>query len=75
MSINKFERLNKINGFIIFLVALTTYYLTVEPTASYWDCAEYISASAKLQVGHSARAPFFQMMGAFLRPSHQILKK
>ena len=34
MSINKFERLNKINGFIIFLVALTTYYLTVEPTAS-----------------------------------------
>ena len=46
MGINKFERLNKINGFIIFLIALTTYYLTVEPTASYWDCAEYISTSA-----------------------------
>ena len=51
--------------FIIFLVALTTYYLTVEPTASYWDCAEYISTSAKLQVGHPPGAPFFQMMGAF----------
>ena len=65
MGINKFERLNKINGFIIFLIALTTYYLTVEPTASYWDCAEYISTSAKLQVGHPPGAPFFQMMGAF----------
>ena len=65
MGINKFERLNKINGFIIFLIALTTYYLTVEPTASYWDCAEYISTSAKLQIGHPPGAPFFQMIGAF----------
>ena len=38
--------------------------LTVEPTASYWDCAEYISTSAKLQVGHPPGAPLFQMLGA-----------
>ena len=47
-----------------FSVALITYGLTVEPTASYWDAGEYISTSAKLQVGHPPGAPFFQMMGA-----------
>ena len=50
---------------VTFLIALTTYALTVEPTASYWDCAEYISTSAKLQVGHPPGAPLFQMLGAF----------
>ena len=38
--------------------------MTVEPTASYWDCAEYISTSAKLQIGHPPGAPLFQMLGA-----------
>mgnify|MGYP003331729887 FL=1 len=39
--------------------------MTVEPTASYWDCAEYISTSSKLQIGHPPGAPLFQMLGAF----------
>ena len=65
MDIKKFENYNKFNALLVFFIALTTYYLTVEPTASYWDCAEYISTSAKLQVGHPPGAPFFQMIGAF----------
>ncbi len=59
-----FSRLNNIVGWGVFCVALTVYVLTVEPTASYWDCSEYIATSAKLQVGHPPGAPFFQMMGA-----------
>ena len=51
-------------GWVVFLIALITFSLTVEPTASYWDCAEYIATSAKLQVGHPPGAPFYQMMGA-----------
>ena len=50
---------------VTFLIALMTYAFTVEPTASYWDCAEYISTSAKLQIGHPPGAPLFQMLGAF----------
>jgi hypothetical protein len=65
MNIRKFEKINTVAGLIVFLIALTTYFLTVEPTASYWDAAEYISTSAKLQVGHPPGAPLFQMIGAF----------
>ena len=53
-------------GWFAFAVSLISYLLTVEPTASYWDCGEYISTSAKLQVGHPPGAPFFQMVGAVL---------
>ena len=56
---------NTLTGWFVFCVALVTYYLTVEPTASYWDCSEYIATAAKLQVGHPPGAPLFQMMGAF----------
>ncbi len=56
---------NTLTGWFVFCIALLTYYLTVEPTASYWDCSEYIATSAKLQVGHPPGAPLFQMMGAF----------
>ena len=61
-----FTKGNTLTGWFVFCVALITYYLTVEPTASYWDCSEYIATSAKLQVGHPPGAPLFQMMGAVL---------
>ena len=61
----EFHKYNLIVGWSVFLVALITYILTVEPTVSFWDCGEYISTSAKLQVGHPPGAPFFQMVGAF----------
>ncbi len=60
-----FTKGNTLTGWFVFCVALITYYLTVEPTASYWDCSEYIATSAKLQVGHPPGAPLFQMLGAF----------
>ena len=51
-------------GWFAFAISLLCYLLTVEPTASYWDCGEYIATAAKLQVGHPPGAPFFQMVGA-----------
>ncbi|MGM0635217.1 MAG: protein O-mannosyl-transferase family [Bacteroidota bacterium] len=60
-----FEQLNKILGWLVFAIALVTYWLTVEPTVSFWDPGEYISTSSKLQVGHPPGAPFYQIVGAF----------
>ncbi|CAL65134.1 glycosyltransferase family 117 protein [Christiangramia forsetii] len=60
-----FGKWNKILGWLVFLIALTTYTLTLEPTASFWDAGEYIATSANLEVGHPPGAPFYQMMGAF----------
>lgn len=52
-------------GWVAFLIAFITYSLTVEPTVSFWDCGEYISTAAKLQIGHPPGAPLYQMVGAF----------
>ncbi len=60
-----YKKYNNIFGWLVFAVALITYTLTLEPTVSFWDCGEYISTSAKLQVGHPPGAPLFQMLGAF----------
>ena len=60
-----FNKWNTILGWLVFLIALITYSLTVEPTVSFWDAGEYILTSSKLQVGHPPGAPFFQMLGAF----------
>ena len=60
-----FHKYNLITGWGVFLIALLTYGLSVEPTVSFWDCGEYIATSAKLEVGHPPGAPFFQMVGAF----------
>ena len=65
MTASQYRNLNIMLGWGVFLIALITYGFTVEPTASFWDCGEYIATSAKLQVGHPPGAPFFQMMGAF----------
>ena len=60
-----FARWNKILGWLVFLIALATFSLTVEPTASFWDAGEYIATSANLEIGHPPGAPLYQMMGAF----------
>ena len=64
MSETKFRKINNLLGWFVFSVALITYGLTVEPTASYWDAGEYIATAAKLQVGHPPGAPLYQMLGA-----------
>jgi len=60
-----YKKWNTTLGWFSFLIALTTYSLTVEPTVSFWDAGEYILTSSKLQVGHPPGAPLFQMFGAF----------
>src|SRR5690554_2344294 len=60
-----FTKWNKIMGWTVFAIALTTYWLTVEPTASYWDAGEYITTASNLEVGHPPGAPLYQLIGAF----------
>ena len=62
---DNFKKLNNIIGWVIFLIATAVYFATLEPTASWWDCGEYIATAYKLQVGHPPGAPFFQLMGRF----------
>jgi tetratricopeptide (TPR) repeat protein len=56
---------NNIVGWLVFFIASFVYVSTIEPTASWWDCGEYISASYKLMVGHEPGAPMFQMIARF----------
>ena len=58
-----YQKINNISGWIIFIIATTVYWLTVEPTASYWDCGEFIAVSYKLEVPHPPGAPLFLLIG------------
>ena len=49
-------------GWLAFAIAAMTYCLTIEPTASLWDCPEFITCGYKLEVGHAPGAPFFMLM-------------
>ncbi len=60
-----FNKWNNILGWFVFAVALLTYWLTVEPTASFWDAGEYITTASNLEVGHPPGAPLYQLLGAF----------
>lgn len=59
----KFQKINNITGWLVFAVALATYWLTMERTASYWDCGEFIAVSYKLEVPHPPGAPLFLLIG------------
>ncbi len=60
-----FKKWNNVLGWFVFTIALSTYWLTVEPTASFWDAGEYITTSSNLEVGHPPGAPLYQILGAF----------
>lgn len=61
----QYKRLNLITGWLTFLISAIVYSLTIEPSASFWDCGEFISTSYKLLVGHPPGAPFFMIVGNF----------
>ena len=60
----QYKLINNLVGWIAFAIAAVTYCLTVEPSASFWDCPEFISTASKLDVGHPPGAPFFMLTGS-----------
>ena len=65
MDNRKFTFWNRIAASLTFLVAAVTYLMTIEPTASFWDCGEFIASSYKLEVGHPPGNPVFQLFARF----------
>ncbi|MDR6785191.1 MFS family permease [Pedobacter africanus] len=58
-----YQRLNNLTGFTLFGLATLVYWLTMEPTLSFWDAGEFLAASNKLEVGHQPGAPLYLMIG------------
>jgi len=58
-----YQKTNVIAGWATFIISMVVYTLTVEPTASFWDCGEFIACSYKLEVPHPPGAPFFLLVG------------
>lgn len=60
---NNFRQINTLTGWGVFVIALVTYLLTLEPSVSFWDCGEFIACADKLQVGHPPGAPLYLLLG------------
>ena len=65
MNDKKFTLWNRLTATLVFLISAVTYLLTIEPTASFWDCGEFIASSYKLEVGHPPGNPVFQLFARF----------
>ena len=59
----QFKLIDTLMGWIAFAIAAFVYCSTIEPTASFWDCPEFITTAFKLEVGHPPGAPFFMLTG------------
>ena len=57
-----YRRVDNAVGWLVFAIAATVYVLTIEPSASFWDCPEFILSAYKLEIGHPPGAPFFMLM-------------
>ena len=58
----QYRTVNNLMGWLTFLIAAIVYCMTIEPTASFWDCPEFITTGYKLEVGHPPGAPFFMLV-------------
>ena len=58
---NRYKTVNNLVGWITFAIAAFVYCSTIEPSASYWDCPEFITTGYKLEIGHPPGAPFFML--------------
>ncbi len=61
----QYKIVNNAVGWIVFFIASFVYCSTIEPTASFWDCPEFITTAYKLEIGHPPGAPFFMLFGNF----------
>ena len=62
MNRNKYLLWHRIGAVLALVISAVTYLLTIEPTASFWDCGEFIASSYKLEVGHPPGNPMFQLI-------------
>lgn len=62
MNWKRFNIANNVAGLLVSLVATITYLMTIGPTASLWDCAEFIACAYRLEAGHPPGAPFFMLV-------------
>ena len=65
MELTRFKRINTYISLAVLVISSATYLLTIEPTASFWDCGEFIASSYKLEVGHPPGNPVFQLIARF----------
>ena len=61
----QYKLVDNIFGWVAFIIAAFTYCSTIEPTASFWDCPEFITTAYKQEIGHPPGAPFFMLLGNF----------
>ena len=76
MNPTSFRFWDNIVGWFVFALATISYWATMEPTTSLWDCSEYIATSYKLEVGHPPGAPLYMMLArlaALLAPSPEYV--
>ena len=69
MPTKRYNLLNNAIGWGVFVIALLTYWLTLEPTASYWDCGEFIIQADKLEIGHPPGNPIYMLTASFFANS------
>ena len=61
----QYKLVDNIFGWVAFMIAAFVYCSTIEPTASFWDCPEFITTAYKQEIGHPPGAPFFMLLGNF----------